>query len=107
MGDAVGDLTVEPTAVGTAATTISRCASRLSGAEFTSTFTVLTGAFIGATQTMSDVAGSGDNSIRTAMVNASGTVSAFSELVAGFKNTTVEQDAQAAKTIRSAIGDPR
>ncbi|MDY6811932.1 MAG: hypothetical protein SW127_23475 [Actinomycetota bacterium] len=111
----MADLVVDPTAVSSAATEISRCASRLMGLQLTSyagldgttsTFSELAGQFQGATSDLSAVAASADKMISDSLANASGTVSAFSELVTHFKNTTVDTDEQSADRIRDALPFP-
>ncbi|MDL9946624.1 hypothetical protein QSJ19_13700 [Gordonia sp. ABSL11-1] len=91
----MSELVVDPSAVGAAATEISHCASRLMAQELTSyaglegttaTFSQLAGQFTGATNDMSVVAATADQQISACLANASGTVSAFSELVVGVKN---------------------
>ncbi|MCR5978186.1 hypothetical protein GDN83_10670 [Gordonia jinghuaiqii] len=109
------DLIVDPAAVGAAATEISRCASRLMSLELTShaglegtasTFSRLSGQFAGASSDMSAVASSADERVAESLANVSGTVSAFSELVLGAKNTTVETDHHSAGQIKDAVAYP-
>ncbi|ROZ99289.1 hypothetical protein [Gordonia sp. OPL2] len=111
----MSELVVDPSAVGAAATEISRCASRLMAQELTSyaglegttaTFSQLAGQFTGATNDMSVVATTADQQISASLGNASGTVSAFSELVVGVKNTTVDTDEQSAGKLRDAVPFP-
>ncbi|GAA3704261.1 hypothetical protein [Gordonia hankookensis] len=111
----MSDLVVDPSAVGAAATEISRCASRLMALELTShaglegatsTFSQLAGQFKGATSDMSAVAATADRKISASLANASGAVSAFSELVVGVKNTTVDTDAQNAGRLRDTVPYP-
>ena len=114
-GGVLSDLIVDPAAVGTSATEISRCASRLMALELsahagldgtTATFSQLAGQFRGASSDMSAVAASADDRIAASLANVSGTVSSFSELILGAKETTVETDQASASTIKDAVAYP-
>ncbi|NED66976.1 hypothetical protein G3I15_39200 [Streptomyces sp. SID10244] len=72
----------------------------------TSTFSQLAGQFTGATSDMSAVAATADRKISASLANASGAVSAFSELVVGVKNTTVDTDEQNAGRLRDTVPYP-
>lgn len=114
-GGILSDMIVDPAAVGASATEISRCASRLMALELTShagldgttaTFSQLAEQFRGASSDMSAVAAGADERIASALANVSGTVSSFSELVLGAKDTTVETDQASASTIKDAVAYP-
>lgn len=114
-GGFVSDLVVDPSALETAATDVSNCASRLMALELTSyaglegtssTFGELAGNFKGATADMSVVAATADERISTSLANLSGAVAAFSELVVDAKDTTVETDSKSAGEISSAVPYP-
>ncbi|SDU74078.1 hypothetical protein [Gordonia westfalica] len=111
----MSDLVVDPSALETAATDVSNCASRLMALELTSyaglegtssTFGELAGNFKGATADMSVVAATADERISTSLANLSGAVAAFSELVVDAKDTTVETDSKSAGEISSAVPYP-
>ncbi len=111
----MSDLVVDPSALDTAATHVSNCASRLMALELSSyaglegtssTFAELAGTFKGATADMSVVAATADKRIATSLANLSGAVAAFSELVVDAKETTVATDGQGAGRIRNAVPYP-
>ncbi len=72
----------------------------------TATFSQLAEQFRGASSDMSAVAAGADERIASALANVSGTVSSFSELVLGAKDTTVETDQASASTIKDAVAYP-
>lgn len=100
------DFAVNPGEVGAAATSISTVASEIEGLTLTTSFTTLSGAFAGATNPMTEVAGNGDEQVKSSMTNAAGAVTAFSEMITSFKNSTVELDGENATFIRQAVSYP-